>query len=133
MNRDAVRAALQAGGLSRIMPHLETLITNSVRMTSKSVPESELKVGASKLGGAPDLPYEVTWPLMGDAPLAFLAQINLSEVQPFDTNKLLPSSGMLYFFYDAKQQTYGSDPADRAGRKVIYSMVEAASLKRRSF
>ncbi len=133
MNRDAVRMALQAGGLSRIMPQLEALMSNSVRVTSKSVPENQLKVGASKLGGAPDLPDDVTWPLMGNVPQSFLAQFNLSDVQPLDTDKLLPSSGMLYFFYDANQQTYGSDPADRAGRKVVYSAVDAASLKRRTF
>ncbi len=133
MNRDAVRKALQAGGLSRIMPHLEALMTNSVRITIKSMPENELKVGASKLGGAPDLADNVTWPVMADVPLAFLAQINLSDVQSFDTDKLLPTSGMLYFFYDANQQTYGSDAADRAGRKVIYSTVDAAFLKRRAF
>ncbi len=133
MNRDAVRAALQTGGLSRIMPHLETLISNSIRMISKSIAESEVAVGASKIGGAPDLPDDVIWPLMGDVPLSFLAQINLSDVQPFDTDKLLPSSGMLYFFYDANQQTYGSDPADRAGRNVIYSVVDTASVKRHPF
>jgi uncharacterized protein YwqG len=133
MNRDGVRAALQVSGLSRIMPQLEALMSNSVRMTSESVPESTLKVGTSKLGGTPDLPNEVTWPLMGDVPLAFLTQINLSDVQAFDTDKLLPSSGMFYFFYDANQQTYGSDPADRAGRKVIYSVVDAAALKRCPF
>ncbi|MBI1282396.1 MAG: DUF1963 domain-containing protein [Anaerolineaceae bacterium] len=133
MDRDAVRAALQTGGLSRIMPHLEALMTNSVRMTSRAANDSELAIGTSKLGGAPDLADDVTWPVMSDVPLSFLAQINLRDVQPFDSDKLLPSSGMLYFFYDANQQTYGSDPADRAGRKVIYSTVDSATLKRRPF
>jgi len=40
---------------------------------------------------------------------------------------------MLYFFFDANQQVYGSDPADKAGWKVIYSAVEKKSLKRRAF
>lgn len=133
MSRDGVKAALQAGGLSRIMPHLEALMTNSVRIVSKPTPDNELKIGTSKLGGAPDLLDGVKWPVMGDIPLSFLAQISLSDVQPLDTDKLLPTSGLLSFFYDAKQQTYGSDPNDRAGRKVIYSTVDAAGLKRRPF
>ena len=133
MNRDAVRSALQAAQLSRILPHLEPLISNSIRLTPRTVAESDLAVGVSKLGGTPDLPDEVTWPLMGDTPLSFVAQINLSEAQPFDSDKLLPESGMLYFFYDANQETYGSSPEDRAGRKVIYSTANQTALKRRPF
>ncbi len=133
MNRGDVRAVLQASGLSRIMPHLEALMSNSVRLVSKPSPDNELKIGTSKLGGAPDLPDDVKWPLVGDMPMSFLSQINLSDVQPFDSDKLLPSSGMLYFFYDAHQETYGSDPADRGGRKVVYSTADISTLKRCPF
>ena len=133
MQSDAVRAAIKAAPLSRIMPRLEALMSNSVRVTSTALTEGELAVGASKLGGAPDLSDEVVWPLMADVPLSFVAQINLSEAQSFDTDKLLPSSGMLYFFFDANQQVYGSDPADRAGWKVIYSAIDKTLLKRRTF
>jgi uncharacterized protein YwqG len=90
-------------------------------------------MGISKLGGMPDLPDALVWPLMADVPLASVAQFDLSAVQPFDVDKLLPSSGMLYFFFDANQQVYGSDPADKAGWKVIYSTADKSTLKRRSF
>lgn len=133
MNRDAVRTALQAAQLSRILPHLEPLMSNSIRLTASPAAESDLAVGVSKLGGTPDLPDDVTWPMMGDAPLSFVAQINLSEAQAFDTDKLLPESGILYFFYDANQETYGASPEDRAGRKVIYSTANQTALKRRPF
>jgi len=133
MQSDAVRAAIQAAGLSRIKPHLEGLMTNSVRVTSTASSESALAVGTSKLGGAPDLPEAIVWPMMADVPLSFVAQFDLSAVQPFDVDKLLPASGMLYFFFDANQQVYGSDPADKAGWKVIYSAVDKAVLKRRAF
>lgn len=132
MNKDAVRAALQAGGLSRIMPKLDALMQNSVRLNSHKVVD-EIAIGESKLGGMPDLADEVAWPLMGDVPLSFVGQINLSDVQPFETDHVLPTSGMLYCFYDANQQTYGSDPADQAGWKVIYSTAERSTLKRRAF
>jgi len=133
MQSDAVRAAIQAAGLTRIMPHLEALMLNSVRVTSTASSETALAVGTSKLGGAPDLPDSVVWPLLGDVPLSFVAQFDLSAVQPFDVDKLLPAIGMLYFFFDANQQVYGSDPADRAGWKVIYSVVDKTALKRRAF
>lgn len=130
MQRDDVLAALNAAGLARVIPHLEPLMTHSVRITSQAPTDTDLPLGASHLGGIPDLPDAVVWPSMGDVPLSFVAQFNLSEVEPYDVDKLLPPAGMLYFFYDANQQTYGSDPADRAGWKVIYSEVETAALTR---
>jgi uncharacterized protein YwqG len=133
MQSDAVRAAIQAAGLTRIAPHLEALMSNSVRVTSTASSEDALAVGTSKLGGAADLPDDVVWPMMGDVPLSFVAQFDLSAVQPFDVDKALPASGMLSFFFDANQEVYGSDPADRAGWKVNYSTADKARLKRRAF
>ncbi|MBA3869080.1 MAG: DUF1963 domain-containing protein [Anaerolineae bacterium] len=133
MQSDAVRAAIKAAGLTRIQPHLEALMTNSIRVTSTASSEKALSVGTSKIGGAPDLPEAVVWPVMGDVPLAFVAQFDLSAVATFDVNKLLPVSGLLSFFFDANQQVYGSDPSDRTGWKVIYSTADKASLKRRAF
>jgi uncharacterized protein YwqG len=133
MQADAVRATIQKAGLARIQPHLEALMRNSIRVTSTASSDSAIAVGTSKLGGAPDLPDTVVWPMMADVPLAFVAQFDLSAVRPFDVDKLLPTSGMLYFFFDAKQQVYGSDPADKAGWKVITSATDKATLKRRAF
>jgi uncharacterized protein YwqG len=39
---------------------------------------------------------------------------------------------MLYFFYDANQQTYGENPADRGGWQVIYYNREPGPLRPRS-
>ncbi len=133
MQSDAVRAAIKAAGLSRISPHLEALMSNSIRVTSTVPTEKVLEVGTSKIGGEPDLPDEVVWPSMADVPLSFVAQFDLSAVQPYDVDRLLPPTGMLYFFFDANQQIYGSDPSDRAGWKVIYSSVDQSALKRRAF
>ncbi|MEP6987533.1 MAG: YwqG family protein [Chloroflexota bacterium] len=133
MQSDAVRAAIQAAGLTRIQPHLEALMTNSIRVTSTASSEKALPVGSSKIGGAPDLPEAVIWPLMADVPLSFVAQFDLSAVAPLDVNKLLPASGLLSFFFDANQQVYGSDPSDKAGWKVIYSAGDKSTLKRRTF
>lgn len=132
MQRDAVRATIQTAGLSRIQSNLEALMLNSVRLTSTPAPDDSLAVGMSKLGGTPDLPDAVQWPMMADVPLSFVAQINLTDAQSLDTDKLLPASGLLSFFYDANQQTYGSDPADRAGYKVLYT-ADTSTLKRRPF
>ena len=58
-----------------------------------------VKVGATKFGGSPHLPDHINWPKTDKGNhFSFLAQINLSETTLYDTDKLLPKSGMLYFF-----------------------------------
>ncbi|MDZ4764364.1 MAG: YwqG family protein [Chloroflexota bacterium] len=64
--------------------------------------EAEIPVGASKLGGSPDVPADFIWQTWQGMPLTFIAQFKLSEVAPYDVEKLLPLEGMLYFFYDVE-------------------------------
>lgn len=66
-----------------------------------SLKSGKAAVGQSKVGGKPDLPEEFEWPCEGDdedAPLGFVAQINLAEVHAADVNNVLPATGMLWFF-----------------------------------
>jgi uncharacterized protein YwqG len=58
--------------------------------------------------------------------MSFVAQVRLEEAAPFDSEKLLPAAGMLSFFYDASQETYGEDPNDRGGWQVGYHPSVAA-------
>jgi uncharacterized protein YwqG len=62
--------------------------------------------------------------------LSFLAQINLEEVASYDTEKVLPSTGILYFFYDSQQETWGFDPKDKGSWRVIYFDGDKSELKR---
>ena len=80
----------------------------------------------SKLGGSPSLPPGVEWPSWKGTPLAFLAQIDLSELPrpiPMDD---WPSDGILYFFYHPEQETWGFDPDDRGSWRVLYSPSQAS-------
>lgn len=74
----------------------------------------------SKLGGLPDVPHGFVWPAWNEKPLAFIAQIELAAVPITDTLKGLPTRGMLYFFYDRDQSTWGYDPKHRGSWRVIY-------------
>lgn len=83
----------------------------------------------SKFGGKPYLPKDFEWPhfeaenFEGDfasRPLSFLCQINLEEIAKYDTDSLLPKTGMLYFFYDAESERWGFDPEDEGCAKVYY-------------
>jgi Domain of unknown function (DUF1963) len=58
-------------------------------------------LGQSKVGGKPDLPSGFEWPCEGDdddAPLGFVAQLNLAELRSADLGKQLPATGMLWVF-----------------------------------
>ncbi len=91
--------------------------------------ESTIPIGASKLGGSPDLPEGFEWFQWEDKPLIFIGQFRLSEVAPFDTQDLLPKSGLLYFFYSEEWEIFG-DPESWGGWEVLYYEDENLPLKR---
>ena len=114
MNKD-IDTLLRSYGLTRVANQLEQIALPSIRIVSTAIRESLLSPGTSKLGDLPDLPPEIEWPTWNDVPLAFIAQINLAEVHPFDKMGVLPPSGLLSFFYDADHLPVCYDPAWRGG------------------
>lgn len=63
--------------------------------------EDNIPVGASKIGGRPDLPANLSWPKdlqFPDIPLTFLAQINLRDVPHSVLDIDLPQDGLLSAF-----------------------------------
>lgn len=83
----------------------------------------------SRIGGVPLVPPGFSWPIWMHEPLAFLAQLDLTEVAAAFVQPWMPATGQLYFFYDKEQSTWGFDPADRGSWKVIYSDVAIADLR----
>ncbi len=111
---------------------VDKLVLPSIRLSATLAEENEITIGASKLGGLPDLPDAFEWPELNGAPMSFVAQIRLDELNQLDGASILPTSGMLWFFYDAAQESYGSDPGDRAGRQVIFvNDLSEGQLQRR--
>ena len=107
-------------GLSRIAADLEKLVEPSIRIRTEPADDQQLEVGVSKIGGAPDLPEATEWPRWKGAPLAFIAQLNMVDVAKYDLTGGLPQSGLLSFFYDARQETWGFDPNDRGSWQVLF-------------
>jgi uncharacterized protein YwqG len=128
MDKVGIAAVFEKAGLARLKKDLDALARPSIRMVPTEVNESTLQPGVSKLGGLPDLPEGSAWPEKKGQPQSFIAQIRLEDVHAYDVNKVLPERGMLWFFYDAAQDTYGDDPADREGWSVLFA--EKATLKR---
>ncbi|MFZ5916960.1 MAG: DUF1963 domain-containing protein [Chloroflexota bacterium] len=81
------------------------------------------KVGHSRLGGDPDLPRGFDWPVTGDGPMTFLAQINLAQLQPAHVPEL-PGQGWLYFFLGSERAEYD------LSHRVLYYDGSAAQLVR---
>lgn len=82
----------------------------------------------SRLGGKPTVPAGFSWPAWNDEPLAFLAQLDLSEMAAATAAPWMPVKGQLYFFYDKDQTTWGFDPKDRGSWRVIYCNEAPATL-----
>ncbi len=128
MDKAGIEAVFEKAGLTRLKKDIDALARPSIRLTLAEVDESTLQAGASKFGGVPDLPEGTAWPEKKGQPQSFIAQIRFEDVHAYDVDKVLPEKGTLWFFYDAAQETYGDDPADREGWSVLFG--ESATLKR---
>lgn len=121
MDKAGGKAAFVAAGLSRLLKDIDFISKTSIRLYSTPTDEFNVALGTSRIGGMPDLPAGIPWPEWKGLPQSFIAQINLDDVHRHITNGILPQTGMLWFFYDAQQETYGADPADCGGWHVIFS------------
>ena len=89
--RQHAPARLQNAIIERLLP--------AIALAATATDDSDIAIGASKFGGAPDVAAGFEWPMWNELPLSFMAQINLDELAPFDIEDKLPSSGLLLFFY----------------------------------
>jgi uncharacterized protein YwqG len=118
--------------MADVSEHLDALVAlaePSIRLVPEA-PADRQPLGATKLGGEPDLPPEVTWPAFQGVPHSFIAQINLGEMRGLGGAERLPTAGLLSFFYDAEQRIWGFDPADREGWLVLYTPSTEAIVPR---
>lgn len=127
-----MRKIFKDHNLSRIWEHLQTKIKNGIQILPSKVNENEINIGQSKLGGCPDLPKDIDWFKFNEKSMSFIAQINLEEASKFDLDNKLPKEGILYFFYDSKQEAWGFDPKDKKGSKVYYYKGEYSKLERKA-
>jgi uncharacterized protein YwqG len=132
MDKATVLKAFEQAGIARLLKDIDVLAKPSIRLYTLPVDEASLAVGTSKVGGLPDLPPDLSWPEFGGLPQSFIAQIRLPEVKPYDTEGALPAKGMLWFFYDAKQETYGDDPQNRGAWQILFQEGDLTNLKRTS-
>lgn len=100
MTEDQIRRTILA---SPFAAHVETLMAGgqpALRLHAERIALDELALGASRLGGVPDLPPGTIWPCNGEWPLEMIAQINLSDAAGCFHLPDLPANGWLVFFYE---------------------------------
>jgi hypothetical protein len=77
---------------------LASALSYQIKLDGKRIEdENAVPIGASKYRGLPHLPPDMAWP----EGLYFAAQLNLDDLAAVDRSGRLPSSGMLYFFFDS--------------------------------
>lgn len=106
---------------NKLPDRVKAQLRRSFRLKTTRCELDTLPIGASHVGGVPDVPPGFVWPRYKDAPLSFIAQLQLAEV-PLDMIDLsLPKNGSLMFFYDSEQRTWGFDPQDRGSALVSFT------------
>lgn len=75
-------------------------------LTALEAALATLPLGASRLGGVPDLPPGAAWPERDGVPMELIAQLRLADVR----DPRLPAAGSLAFFYNSQWST-----TDQAG------------------
>jgi uncharacterized protein YwqG len=121
---------LAAAGLGRLEAEVSGLSETSIGFWLTIPPEKPGKTPMSRLGGNPDVPGRFEWPV-GDRPLDFLLQLNLSELRNMEMARLLPRAGVLSFFYDLQAQPWGFELADK-DRFRVYHFAETSTFVQRS-
>jgi uncharacterized protein YwqG len=121
--RDRLIQEFANGPLAAVAAEIVALSEPAARIAA--VPHRDrLPIGASRLAGGPDLPEAWAWPETSGRPLAFLAQIDLSEL-PLGIDWPVPSRGFLYVFLE------DDEPGSGVPHRVLHFAGERHELRSR--
>ncbi len=127
--RSILDRQLRSTGLNAVADNIEASLLPSIRLLINQPDGARERAPRSKLGGRPDLPTDLHWPTRQGVPLAFVAQLSLEELWHSALDPLIPRVGTLFFFYDAWNQPWGYDPADRGSWEIIYHTIDSRALR----
>ena len=121
---------------------IHSLARPAILLVTRMSEEDEIPFGATKIGGRPDLPPTVEWPVYRNGrPLAFLCQLNLAELSALPpTIENLPKHGVLSVFscwgWVTEDSLDPQTPDDRSwdtqqGWTVVVQFPSDSQLERR--
>src|SRR5215510_3234122 len=146
--RKELETALAQAGLGERSPRLAAAARHAIILEPGPVEEgADAPIGASRLGGMPDLPPEIPWPwrpAFSDGgfckdhaerpwPLSFVAQIDFAEILSAGGLEGFPPSGRLLFFCDPVEVPWGQSMKDQTCASVMFFSERTEPLGRRNF
>ena len=127
--RDDLRQRIDEVGLGHHAEALMGVASAAIRLTPNRMDDAG-PLGVTRLGGLPDLPPGVEWPIVDGILLEFVGQFRLEDLAPYDEEERLPKSGMLYFFFDGMLTGYDRSQG-KDHRAVLYCDGPLDVLERR--
>lgn len=126
---------LQEAGLGDYVEAILRYKIPCIRLHARPIDDpASLPLGASRIGGLPDLPPDVEWPTRNDRPCEFIAQINLSDASAYDPTGLLPKAGILLFFYDGLHyEDKDYQPYQTGSETIRYYAGDVAALEQANY
>ena len=106
-------------GAPGVADQLGSLLTTSIRLKTERLPEGNLGVGSSRLGGTPDFAPGSSWPEFNGVPMAFLGSDSAVGCCGLGSRRPPASFGTALLLQKTKEQTWGFDPKDRGNWIVI--------------
>lgn len=98
--RTQIEALLAAAGLGAHQREIESLLAYAIALRTRPMDEPDRALGATRVGGEPDLAAGVDWPEGEEGPLSFVLQVRLEQIAQYDVEELLPERGLLSVFSD---------------------------------
>lgn len=114
MNADQLTSRAREVGFTDL-DSIQPLVRGAVVLTPQGRCEER-----SRFGGRPDLPVSLSWPQWNGKSLAFIGQVDLASQPGVLVGEGFPQKGLLLFFYDPDQSTFGFDPMDAGSFPVVY-------------
>ena len=126
--RKEIEGSPFSGDADRIM----NMARPAVRIRTFLVECGDLPPGASRMGGAPDLPPDMAWPHHNGRPMEFLAQIDFTAAAAAHALPDMPTTGWLALFCDF-EGIYMHGSRGPGSWHVDYFEGDAKSLRRTAY
>ena len=98
MLKTDLEAWFKEAGLAHRISEIPEMTVASIAIEYKPA-VGEYPVGISRIGGVPDLPKDIKWPVnWEEQPWYFLAQVNCKQIASVTKFKNFPRQGTFYIF-----------------------------------
>jgi hypothetical protein len=124
------KTILEGEGLAAAAPAVLPRVKPSIELVPGRRVARPMGVGKTRIGGEPDLPPTVAWPVDREKrPLSFLLQVALADLPMLGP---LPPNGLLSFFYDTLNLPDGAEAmAGKSCRTLHLDAKQCKTLSRR--